>query len=97
MASFNDLIKSSIPVLIHLVADWATPCEELKPILKNVKRAKGEALNIIKIDIEKNPSIARKFNIVGLPALLLFQEGKIKWRHVGLLTDTELLEQINSI
>ncbi len=80
-----------------MMADWATPCEELKPILKNVKRAKGKDLNIIKIDIEKNPSIARKFNIVGLPALLLFHEGKIKWRHVGLITDHELIEQINAI
>jgi thioredoxin 1 len=97
MSSFNELIKSTTPVLINLTAEWAPSCEDLKPILKEVKNVKGTGLNIIKIDVDKNESLAKKFNVIGVPALLLFKEGKIIWRNTGLITAPEVLSKIEEL
>jgi thioredoxin 1 len=97
MSSFNELIKSSTPVLINLTAEWAPSCEDLKPVLKEVKNTKSTGLNIIKIDVDKNESLAKKFNVIGVPAILLFKEGKIVWRNTGLVTSAEILSKIEEL
>ena len=94
--SFNKIIDSEIPVLVDFHADWCGPCKMLAPILKQVKDEIGEAVKIVKIDVDKNPSIASKFQVRGVPTMLLFKSGKQLWRQSGVLQKEEIIRIIRS-
>jgi len=95
-SNFNSIIKSDTPVLVDFFADWCGPCKMLAPILKQVKDELGEAVKIVKIDIDKNPSIASKFHVRGVPTMLLFKSGKQLWRQSGLLQKNDIVQIVKS-
>ena len=90
MSKFNDLIYGDTPVLLDLYANWCGPCKVLSPILKEIKSDFNNSLVILKIDVDKNTAISDKFQVKGVPTLILFKSGKIIWRQSGLLTKKEL-------
>ena len=61
-SSFSKIIASDIPVLVDFYADWCGPCKMMGPILKQVKDEMGEFIKIVKIDVDKNKSIAAKYS-----------------------------------
>ena len=93
---FSELINQNKPVLIDFYADWCSPCKIMSPILKDLKSELGDEINIVKIDVDKNLSVATKFQIMGVPTLILFQSGKLLWRQSGVLQKSELINIINS-
>jgi len=95
-SSFNTIIKSNIPVLIDFHADWCGPCKMLAPILKQVKEDLGEAIKIVKIDVDKNQPLAAKYQVRGVPTMLLFKNGKQLWRQSGVLQKNEIISIIKS-
>lgn len=90
MASFNEILTKNKVVLIDFSAVWCGPCQTLAPILHEVKEHYGEALTIIKIDVDKNQALARNFAVQGVPTLILYKEGVQMWRQSGLLTKAQL-------
>jgi len=92
--SFENIIKSLKPVLIDFSADWCGPCKMLAPILKQVKDSLGERITIIKIDVDKNQELASKYQIRGVPTMILYQNGKQLWRQSGVLTKEEIIKII---
>lgn len=95
MSKFSDIIKNHDLVLIDFSAEWCGPCKTLAPMLKEVKDKVGDAVTIIKIDIDKNPDLANSYQIKSVPTLLLFKNGELKWRESGVRPVHELLEIIN--
>ena len=85
MSKFNDIINESRPVLVDFYADWCQPCKMVAPILSEVKKSMGEKVRIIKIDVDKNPAIAAKYNIRGVPTLRLFKNGQLKFNQAGVI------------
>jgi thioredoxin 1 len=94
--SFNDIISSETPILVDFSADWCGPCKMLTPILKQVKDELGSAIKIIKIDVDKNQPLASKYQIKGVPTMILFKQGKQLWRQSGVLQKQEIVSIINS-
>ncbi len=93
--SFNDIIKGDTPVLVDFYADWCGPCKMMGPILQDLKKRLGENINIIKIDAEKNPSAAIKYQVRGVPTLILFKNGDILWQQSGVVQAPQLEQIIN--
>ena len=91
MSKFQELINGNKPVLIDFFATWCGPCQALTPILVEVKDELGEAISIIKIDVDKNQEIAAHFQVKGVPTMMLFQNGKMLWRQSGVVSKNEIV------
>jgi thioredoxin 1 len=76
-------VKSAKPVLVDFYADWCVPCRLMPPILKEVKDQYKEHVRIIKVNVDHYPDIASTYKIQNIPAILLFQGGKIQWCGMG--------------
>ena len=96
MASFNDLINQNVPVLVDFKADWCGPCKMMTPILKEVKQQLKDAISIIKIDVDKNPSVASKYQVRGVPTLIIFKEGRQVWKQSGVIQADTLVQIIKN-
>ena len=95
-SSFQKIIDSEVPVLIDFFADWCGPCKALAPILKQVKEELGDGIKLIKIDVDKNQSLASKYNVRGAPTMILFKDGKLLWRQSGVIPKNEIVNIVNS-
>lgn len=94
--SFSEIIKGETPVLVDFYTDWCGPCKMMTPILKKLKNRMGDQINIIKIDAEKNPAAAIRYQVRGVPTLILFQNGQILWQKPGVVQAEELYSIITS-
>ncbi len=96
MASFKEIIDQKTLVLVDFKADWCGPCKMMTPILKEVKQQLKGNIKIIKIDVDKNQSVAATYQVKGVPTLILFKDGKQTWRQSGVLQASQLIQVINS-
>ncbi|MAM30398.1 MAG: thioredoxin [Flavobacteriaceae bacterium] len=95
-SNFNSIINSEIPVLVDFFAEWCGPCKALAPILKDVKAEMGDAVKIVKIDVDKNQPLAAQYQVRGVPTILLFKNGKQVWRQSGVLQKQEIINRIRA-
>ena len=96
MATFQELIQSEKPVLVDFFATWCGPCQQLGPILKEVKEELGDNVSILKIDVDKNQQLAAQYQVRGVPTMLLFKNGKQVWRQSGLVFKNDLVREIKN-
>lgn len=83
IAKFKNIINCKRPVLVDFYADWCGPCKQMPAILKQVKSELNESIKIIKVDVDRNPNIASKYQIRSIPTLMLFKDGELKWSGTG--------------
>jgi len=95
-SNFSEIIKDEKPVLVDFYADWCGPCKTLAPILKDVKAELGDGVKIVKIDVDKNQELAGKYQVRGVPTMMLFKNGEQLWRQSGVLQKAEIIDVINS-
>lgn len=93
-SNFNKIINSETPVLIDFYADWCGPCKMLAPILKDVKAELQDQIKIIKIDVDKNQSLAAQYQVRGVPTMMLFKNGQSVWRQSGVLQKDDIVNII---
>jgi thioredoxin 1 len=82
--------------MVDFFAEWCGPCKMLAPNLKAMKDELGDLVKVIKIDVDKNPSIASQYQVRGVPTILLFKEGKQVWRQSGVLQTPQLVDVVNA-
>jgi len=87
---FLSIINSNKPVLVDFFADWCEPCKQMSPILKEVKLEFKDNIRIIKVNVDKNPVIATKYQIRSIPTVIVFKNGELQWKGTGLRPVTEL-------
>lgn len=91
--SFAELISGDTPVLVDFYADWCGPCKMMAPILEEIAAEYQGRIKVIKVDVDRNPEAARTYRIQGVPTLILFRNGQIRWQQAGLIP-AHLLRQI---
>ncbi len=96
MASFSEIVNGDKPVLIDFHADWCGPCKMLSPIIQEVAKDLSGKVRVIKIDVDKNPALSDKFQIRGVPTMMLFKDGSPVWRQSGVLQKEQIINEIES-
>lgn len=94
---FGEIIQSEKPVLVDFTATWCGPCKMMAPILHELKDAMKDRVTILKIDVDKNPEVSEQFQVQSVPTLIIFKEGKVKWRQSGVVPAKQLEQVLNNV
>jgi len=94
--TFQKIISGSTPVLVDFYAEWCMPCRVLSPILTDLSREMGDEIRVLKVDVDKNPEVARKYGIYSVPSIFLFRKGNVVWKGSGARPKEELKRIIRS-
>ena len=90
MSDFESKIKGKKQVIVDYNAEWCGPCKQLSPILKAWVKEQNGAVELLEIDVDANPELAKAKKIEAIPYLEMYKDGKMTWSNVGLIGKTEL-------
>ena len=85
-----DVLQSTKPVLVDFWAEWCGPCKAIGPALEEIAGEKKDVLSIVKLNIDENPLTPQKYNVRGIPTLLIFKNGEVVAEKVGALPKSQL-------
>ncbi len=83
MSKFGELIETNVPVLLDFYTELDEACNLMHPVLRDVAAKLGDKARVIKIDVDKNAELAEALRVKGLPTLMIYKEGEMKWRQSG--------------
>jgi thioredoxin 1 len=83
------------PVLVDFWAAWCGPCKMLSPTVEQIANEKGEKLKVVKVDVDENPNIASRYQILSIPTLILFKDGKPAAQLVGNQPKANILAKVD--
>lgn len=85
MKNFDELIQSPSPVLVDFYAEWCMPCKMMLPILLEVEEEMEDKARFLKVDVDKEKELAKRFRILSVPTLIIFKNGEQLWRQSGVM------------
>ena len=91
---FNKLLNTDKKVLVDFYAEWCGPCKQMEPYILKMQKEMADKVTIIRIDVDKNKTLANELKINGLPALFLYENKAIKWQTTGLISEQDLKKQL---
>ena len=86
----SEVVESDTPVLVDFWAEWCGPCKAIGPALEEIAGEKLDSLSIVKLNIDENPLTPQKYNVRGIPTLLIFKNGEVVAEKVGALPKSQL-------
>ena len=90
----EEVLKSDVPVVVDFWAEWCGPCKALSPIVDEVADEIGDKFKIVKVNIEQSPETPTKYDVRGVPTLMIFKNGEVIDSRVGSMPKTQLKEWI---
>jgi len=93
----SDVLQSDVPALVDFWAAWCGPCKMIAPLLDELADEYAGRIKICKVDVDSNPETAAKFNVRGIPTLLVFKNGSVEATKVGALSKAQLVEFVDSL
>lgn len=93
----QEVLKSEIPVVIDLWAPWCGPCKALTPTLESVAADYEGKIKVVKLNIDDNPSIAAQYQVMSIPTLLFFKDGRVESQVIGLVGKDKIAGKIDAM
>ena len=95
--SFKEMVlESTTPVLLDFYANWCGHCQKLLPLLDEVAVEMDVKLNVMKVNVDENREFAQKFEIKGLPTMLLFKAGSEVDRLIGFMPKEKIIDKVTA-
>lgn len=92
MESFSEIINADQPVLVDFYADWCGPCKAMNPVIREVAKSVQGKARVIKVDIDRSVEAAQAYQVQAVPTFVVFRNGKIVWRHSGMIDKHSLMK-----
>lgn len=92
---FSSAIKEGI-VVVDFFATWCGPCRMMSPILEDIAEELKDKVKIYKVDVDNDPNLARKFGVMSIPTIIIFENGEERQKHIGLWQYEDALDTIKS-
>ena len=89
-----DVLKNDKPVLVDYWAEWCGPCKMVAPVLEAIATEHGDKIDIVKLNVDENPEVTRKYGILNIPTLGVFQNGEVVKELVGARSKSALLREL---
>lgn len=94
MNQINDILKTNELVLIDFYADWCGPCRMLAPVIEEIKKEKEGLLKVLKVNVDEEEALAKQYEIMSIPTLVIIRSGKLQKKMVGYRTKADILKEL---
>jgi thioredoxin 1 len=90
----TEVVEASLPVLVDFWAPWCGPCKMIAPVLKELAEENNGRLKVVKVNVDENPDLASRFDVMGIPTMILFKSGEVVDSFTGAMSKQALVDKV---